>query len=50
VERDGVATTGELVAEQGFERLVCELRLLQADDVGPAFVEPRQQPWDPLLG
>jgi hypothetical protein len=33
----------ELAAEQIDERLVCKLGLLQADDVRPALVQPRQQ-------
>ena len=40
---DLVAALGELVAEQLAEGVVGELGLLQADDVGPPLVEPRQQ-------
>ena len=46
---DLVAALGELVAEQLGERVVGELGLLQADDVGPPLVEPRQQPRHALL-
>ena len=44
-----VAAAGELFAEQRVERVVGELGLLQADDVGLALVEPGQQPRHPLL-
>ena len=46
---DLVAAGGELGAEQLVERRVGELGLLQADDVGLALVEPRQQAREPLL-
>jgi len=39
----------ELSAEQLGERLASELDLLQAHHVGLSFVEPRQQPGNPLL-
>ena len=48
-ERDRVAAIRERVAEQLGEGVVRELRLLQADDVRLAFVQPRQQPREPLL-
>jgi hypothetical protein len=41
--RDRVAARGQLVAEQLSEGVVGELRLLQAEDVGSAVVQPRQQ-------
>ena len=34
VQRDLIAASGELIAEQLLEGVVGELRLLQADDVG----------------
>jgi hypothetical protein len=46
---DLVAAAGELVPEQLLERVVGELRLLEADDVRPPLVEPRQQPRQALL-
>ena len=49
VRGDLVAALGELVAEELGERVVGELRLLQADDVRAALVQPRQQPRHPLL-
>ena len=49
VRGDLVAAVRQLVAEQLGERVVGELRLLQADDVRPPLVEPRQQPRHPLL-
>ena len=49
VERDGIAATHQLAAEQLLERVVTELRLLQADDVRRALVEPRQQTRHALL-
>jgi hypothetical protein len=45
-----VAARRELLAQQGGEGLVGELGLLQADDVGPPLVQPRQHPRHPLLG
>ena len=39
----------ELDLEDGDERVVVELGLLQADHVRPALVQPRQQPRHPLL-
>ncbi len=50
VAGDRVAAGGELACEQLVERRVGELGLLQADDVGLALVEPRQQAREPLLG
>ena len=47
--RDGISPTVELVAEQLTECIVGELRLLKADDVGLALVQPRQEPGNPLL-
>ena len=41
---DLVAALLQLPAQQLGERLVGELRLLEADDVGAPLVEPRQQP------
>ena len=49
VHRDRVAARRELLAEQLGEGGVGELRLLQAHDVGPPLVQPRQQPRHPLL-
>ena len=49
MQRQGVAAAIELVPEQATERLVGELGLLQADDIGLPLVEPRQQPWHSLL-
>src|SRR6202020_1723555 len=49
VARNGVAPRRQLLAEQRVESVVGELRLLQADDVGLALVEPRQQARHPLL-
>ena len=49
VSCDSVAAVGELVAEQVGERLVCELGLLQTDDVRLPLVQPRQEPRDALL-
>jgi hypothetical protein len=49
VRCDGIAAAGELVAEQVDERVVCELRLLQADDIRLALIQPRQQPRHALL-
>ena len=49
VRRELVAAAAELVAEQLGEGLVGELGLLQADDVGLALVQPRQQPRHALL-
>ena len=46
---DLVAALGQLVAEQLGERVVGELGLLQADDVRPPLVQPRQQPRHALL-
>ncbi len=50
VAGDRVAAGGELAGEQLVERRVGELGLLQADDVGLALIEPRQQAREPLLG
>jgi hypothetical protein len=50
VAGDRVAAGGELAGEQLVERRVGELGLLQADDVGLTFVEPRQQARERLLG
>ena len=50
VAGDRVAAGGELACEQLVERRVGELGLLQADDVGLTFVEPRQQARERLLG
>jgi hypothetical protein len=50
VAGDRVATGGELTAEHQVEGLVRELRLLQAHDVGLAFIQPGQKPRHPLLG
>ncbi len=44
-----VAALRELVGQEVGERVVGELRLLEADDVGPALVQPRQEPRDALL-
>jgi hypothetical protein len=49
VQRDLVAAARQLVAEQGGERVVRQLGLLQADDVRLALVQPRQQPRQALL-
>ena len=49
VRGDLVPAILELVAEQLVEGVVGELGLLQADDVGAAFVEPGQQPGQALL-
>src|SRR6185437_12939293 len=49
VRRELVAALAQLSAEQVGEGRVGELRLLQADDVGRAFVQPRQQPRLALL-
>jgi len=49
VRRHVVTTLAEFGAEQRIERIVGELRLLQANDVGTALVEPRQEPRNPLL-
>ncbi len=49
MDGDLVAAIGQLVAEQVAERVVGELRLLQADHIGTAFVQPGQQPRQPLL-
>jgi hypothetical protein len=46
---DGISPTVELVTEQLSECIVGELRLLKADDVGLALVQPRQEPGNPLL-
>ena len=44
-----IAAAGQLLAQQLGEGLVGELGLLQADHVGAAFLQPRQQPPDTLL-
>src|SRR5688572_3252298 len=44
-----VAAVGDLLAEQLGERIVRQLRLLKADDIRPALVQPRQKPRHPLL-
>ena len=49
VQAGRVAAVGELAAEQLGERVVGELGLLQADDVGLPLVQPGQQPRYPLL-
>jgi hypothetical protein len=49
VRRELVTPAAKIVAEQFGERVIRELRLLQADDVRPPLVEPRQQPGHPLL-
>ena len=49
VERDGIVPLGERIAEQLAERVVGELGLLQADDVRPPLVQPRQQSRHTLL-
>ena len=43
MRRDLVAASRSSLAEQLRERVVGELRLLQADHVGPPLVQPRQQ-------
>ena len=40
---DGISPAVELVTEQLSECIVGELRLLKADDVGLALVQPRQE-------
>ena len=49
VNCDGIPAVLELVAEQVEERIVSELGLLQADDVRPPLIQPRQQPRHALL-
>jgi hypothetical protein len=49
MQGDLVAAVGELVAEQLEEGVVGELRLLQADDVRGALVQPGKQPREALL-
>jgi hypothetical protein len=49
VRRDLVAAVRQLVTEQLGERVVGDLRLLQAHDIRPPLVEPRQQPRHALL-
>src|SRR6185503_6696296 len=49
VRGDLVAAAGQLVAHQLAERVVGDLGLLQAQDIGPALVEPGQQPGHALL-
>ena len=49
MEGNGIATAGELCAEQLVECIVDELRLLQTDDVRLALLEPGQQPQHSLL-
>jgi hypothetical protein len=49
VRRHLVAAVRQLVADDLAERVVAELRLLQADDLGPPLVEPRQEPRHALL-
>src|SRR3954454_17474020 len=44
-----VAAARELLAHELAQRLVGDLRLLEADDVRPALIEPRQQPRYALL-
>src|SRR5262249_31620545 len=50
VQGERVTTALEFGSEQFPERVVGELGLLQADDVGLPLVQPRQQPRDPLVG
>jgi hypothetical protein len=49
VGRDRVVAAGELVAEQLGERVVGELRLLEADHVRLALVQPGEEPRHALL-
>jgi hypothetical protein len=42
VNSDGIPAVSELVAEQVEERIVSEFGLLQADDVRPPLIQPRQ--------
>jgi hypothetical protein len=43
VKRHLITAARQLVAEEFIECFVAELCLLQADDIGPALVQPRQQ-------
>ena len=48
VQRELVAALRERLAEQLAEGAVGELRLLQAEDIGGALIQPREQPRGPL--
>jgi hypothetical protein len=47
--RHVVTTVSELIPEQLRERIIRKLRLLKADNVGPALVQPRQETRHALL-